>query len=100
MQFTEKQLRAIHTDGKSVLVSAAAGSGKTSVLAKRVARLVVDGCDIRNMLIMTFTNAAAAEMRQRISREIAACATEKKDVQMMQQAEFVSMADISTFPSF
>ena len=100
MQFTEKQLRAIHTDGKSVLVSAAAGSGKTSVLAKRVARLVVDGCDIRNMLIMTFTNAAAAEMRQRISREIAACATEKKDVQMMQQAEFVSMADISTFHSF
>ncbi len=98
MQFTEKQARAIGTDGTSVLVSAAAGSGKTSVLAKRVARLVVDGCDIRNMLIMTFTNAAAAEMRQRISREIFQAA--QNDVRLLQQAEFVSLADISTFHSF
>ena len=98
MQFTRKQQRAIGTDEKSVLVSAAAGSGKTSVLAKRVARLVLDGCDIRNMLIMTFTNAAAAEMRQRISREIAGAAG--SDARLCQQAEFVSLADISTFHSF
>ena len=55
MRLTDKQARAIKTQTKSVLVSAAAGSGKTSVLAKRVARLVEGGADIRTMLVMTFT---------------------------------------------
>lgn len=100
MKLTEKQARAVETQTKNVLVSAAAGSGKTSVLAKRVARLVLDGGDIRNMLVMTFTNAAAAEMRQRIAREIRSEAMQMEDKRLYEQAEFVAAADISTFHSF
>ncbi|MEG1859570.1 MAG: UvrD-helicase domain-containing protein, partial [Christensenellaceae bacterium] len=98
MKLTQKQQEAVDTQSKKVLISAAAGSGKTSVLAKRVARLVRDGVDIRNILVMTFTNAAAAEMKQRISREILTHAAESKRLQ--EQAEYVGLADISTFHSF
>ncbi len=100
MNLTEKQARAVTTDTKNVLVSAAAGSGKTSVLAKRVARLVLLGGDIRSMLVMTFTNAAAAEMRQRIARELRQEAARVQDKRLYEQAEFVAAADISTFHSF
>lgn len=100
MNLTEKQARAIATQTKNVLVSAAAGSGKTSVLAKRVARIVLSGGDIRSMLVMTFTNAAAAEMRQRIARELRQEASRLQDKRLYEQAEFVAAADISTFHSF
>ncbi len=100
MKLTEKQEKAIHTSAGSVLVSAAAGSGKTSVLAKRVARIVMDGEDVRNMLVMTFTNAAAAEMRQRIARELREEAARRREKRLYEQAEFVAVADISTFHSF
>ncbi|MEA4853757.1 MAG: UvrD-helicase domain-containing protein [Christensenella sp.] len=100
MRFTEKQDKAIHTQETSVLVSAAAGSGKTSVLSMRVAGLVAAGDDIRRMLVMTFTNAAAAEMRQRIAKEISRRAKETGDRRLSVQAELTSVADISTFHSF
>lgn len=100
MRLTDKQARAIKTQTKSVLVSAAAGSGKTSVLAKRVARLVEGGADIRTMLVMTFTNAAAAEMRQRIARELREEALRQGEKRLYEQAEFVAVSDISTFHSF
>ena len=100
MNLTEKQAKAIATETKNVLVSAAAGSGKTSVLAKRVARIVLSGGDIRSMLVMTFTNAAAAEMRQRIARELRQEAARRQDKRLYEQAEFVAAADISTFHSF
>ena len=61
VNLTEKQARAVETQTKNVLVSAAAGSGKTSVLAKRVVRIIENGGDVRSMLVMTFTNAAAAQ---------------------------------------
>lgn len=98
MNFTEKQKRAIQTSCKNVLVSAAAGSGKTSVLTQRIVRLILEGADIRSMLVMTFTRAAAAEMRQRITRQLRShAATDKR---IAQQAEFASASDISTFHSF
>ncbi len=100
MRYTEKQIRAIETDGGAVLVAAAAGSGKTSVLARRVARLVEEGADIRAMLVMTFTNAAAAEMKTRIARELASAAAERGDGRLMQQSELAGVADICTFHSF
>ncbi|MEG0382286.1 MAG: UvrD-helicase domain-containing protein [Christensenella sp.] len=100
MKLTEKQTRAIETQEGNVLVSAAAGSGKTSVLAKRVARIVAAGGDIRAMLVMTFTNAAASEMRRRIAREIKEEAERSGSRRLYEQAELVTAADISTFHSF
>jgi len=100
MKYTDRQQKAIYTQNGTVLVSAAAGSGKTSVLAKRIAVLVENGADIRRMLVMTFTNAAAAEMRRRISRGLYAEAVRTGERRMMEQAELVDSADISTFHSF
>lgn len=100
MQYTEKQRRAIETASGTVLVSAAAGSGKTSVLARRVARLVEQGADVREMLVMTFTNAAAAEMRLRIAKELYSASVTAQDRRLVEQSELAGAADICTFHSF
>ncbi len=69
--FTDEQLSAIQTTDKSVLVSAAAGSGKTAVLVERIIGIILDGkADVDEMLVVTFTNAAASEMRLRLARAI------------------------------
>ena len=71
VRFTEEQKRAIDTLDRSVLVSAAAGSGKTAVLVQRILNIILEGkANVDEMLIVTFTNAAAAEMRLRLAREI------------------------------
>ena len=74
ISFTEDQLKVIELHNCNVLVSAAAGSGKTAVLVERIARMVCDEehpVDIDRLLIVTFTNAAAQEMRERIGEAIA-----------------------------
>ena len=71
MNWTEQQLQAIEERGKNLLVAAAAGSGKTAVLVERIKRLILeDGCPIDRMLIVTFTNAAASEMKEKIRRAV------------------------------
>ena len=68
MKWTHQQLRAIESTGGTVLVSAAAGSGKTSVLVERVIRRITQGdnpCNIDRLLIVTFTRAAAAQVREK-----------------------------------
>lgn len=68
---TEDQKKAIEFDGKSILVSASAGSGKTEVLSKRIlSKILLKKSSIKNILAMTFTNAAAAEMKNRIAKAI------------------------------
>ncbi len=99
-KLTENQEKAVYTRGKSVLVSAAAGSGKTSVLARRVSALVEEGNDIRRMLIVTFTNAAAAEMRVRIAKELADRAEAVGDARLFAQSELATTADICTIHRF
>jgi len=66
MNFTEEQLQAIMEEGRNIIVSAGAGSGKTAVLSERVLRKVKDGIHVDELLILTFTNAAAKEMKERI----------------------------------
>ena len=67
MILTDDQQRAVNTMDKNLLVAAAAGSGKTKVLVERVKQLILKGnCDVDKLLVVTFTNAAAAEMRSRI----------------------------------
>jgi len=71
--FTAEQENAIKTTDKSVLVSAAAGSGKTSVLIERIIRIILEGkANVDEMLVVTFTNAAASEMRLRLAKAIRA----------------------------
>lgn len=73
MEFTEEQKKALDLSPRNRLVSAAAGSGKTAVLAKRILQLVknpANGIHINDLLVLTFTNAAAAEMKQRITEKL------------------------------
>lgn len=96
MDYTDIQKHAIYARGANMLVSAAAGSGKTSVLTTRIAQLIVEGADIRRMLVATFTNAAAAEMRTRIAKALAQHADDKR---LREQADLVFGANIGTFHS-
>ncbi|HAG68756.1 MAG TPA: hypothetical protein DCL38_02135, partial [Lachnospiraceae bacterium] len=69
ISFTKEQTDAIELKNRDLLVAAAAGSGKTAVLVERIIRRITDGeapADIDRLLIMTFTNAAAAQMREKI----------------------------------
>ena len=63
--WTAEQLRAINEDG-NLLVSAAAGAGKTAVMTERIARIIASGTDVSEILVVTFTNPAAAEMKQQV----------------------------------
>lgn len=100
---TDEQRLAIDTDG-NVLVAAAAGSGKTAVLVERVMRLLTDetapvGAD--ELLIVTFTNAAAAEMRTRIEKKLAAaCAEQPDNRRLREQRHLLPSAKICTIDSF
>ena len=72
MRFTDEQQKAIDIRGSSLLLSAAAGSGKTATLVERIIRLVQEGADVDSMLVVTFTRAAAAGMREKLSRALGA----------------------------
>ena len=102
--WTPEQRRGIETTGRSLLVSAAAGSGKTAVLAARCAHLVTDArppCDIDRLLVVTFTEAAAAEMRSRIVEAVRLRARRQpENVCFAAQAARIDAAQISTIHSF
>ena len=102
-KFTEEQLKAIETLDKSVLVSAAAGSGKTSVLIERIIRIILEGrANVDEMLVVTFTNAAASEMKLRLASAIRKRMEEHpEDVpRMKDQLARLYKAYISTIDSF
>ncbi|MDR0840895.1 MAG: UvrD-helicase domain-containing protein [Christensenellaceae bacterium] len=103
MQWTPAQRRAIEAGG-NLLVSAAAGSGKTAVLTERIARLVCEGCDIDALLVVTFTRAAAAEMKKRIAARLCALAEEAEDTalsaRLLHAAAGMGRANISTIDAF
>ena len=68
--WTDEQWQAIYEDGKNIIVSAGAGSGKTAVLTERVIRKLKDGIPVNRLLILTFTKAAAVETKDRIRKKI------------------------------
>ena len=104
ISFTEEQQKVIDTRDCNILVSAAAGSGKTAVLVERIIQMVCDEThpvDIDRLLIVTFTNAAAAEMRERIGAGISAKLEERPDSEHIQrQATLLHNAQITTIDSF
>ena len=99
MRFTPAQEAAIQAGNRELLVSAAAGSGKTAVLVERIVRLIVEcGASIDRMLIVTFTRAAAGEMRERLEARLNEAAA--GDSRLVRQADLVSTAQISTIHSY
>ena len=110
-EWTPQQQRAIEHIGGDLVVSAAAGSGKTAVLAERCARLVCEnvagGCGVEELLVLTFTEAAANEMRSRIAGAIrerlgrapAGISAERRNW-LERQAAMVERASISTLHAF
>ena len=101
---TPEQKRGIETTGRSLLVSAAAGSGKTAVLAERCAYLVTDAqprCDVDQLLVVTFTEAAAAEMKSRIERVLRKRRDARpNDDRLARQVALVERAHVSTLHGF
>lgn len=104
IQFTPDQQKVIDLHEKNILVSAAAGSGKTAVLVERIIQMVCNEAnqvDIDRLLIVTFTNAAAAEMRERISTGIAAMQEKFPESEHIErQAALLHNALITTIDSF
>lgn len=102
--FTPEQKQVIELHDCNILVSAAAGSGKTAVLAERIVQMVCrkeNPVDIDRLLIVTFTNAAASEMRERISQAILAKLNEDGENEHLQrQAALLHNAQITTIDSF
>ena len=102
--FTPEQQKVIELHHCNALVSAAAGSGKTAVLVERIIQTVCDEAhpvDIDRLLVVTFTNAAAAEMRERIARGISAKLEERPESEHIQkQAALLHNAQITTIDSF
>lgn len=103
MKWTEAQQQTIDTRDKNILVSAAAGSGKTAVLVERIKQLMLkDKVDIDRFLITTFTNAASAEMRERLEKAIneELKKTDSDKAFLKKQLMLMPNANISTFHTF
>ena len=104
VSFTPEQEKVIKLHNRNILVSAAAGSGKTAVLVERIVRMICDEehpVDIDRLLVVTFTNAAAAEMRERISLAISARMEQEPDNEHLQrQSTLLHNAQITTIDSF
>ena len=104
MNWTEEQQKVIDLRDCSMLVSAAAGSGKTAVLVERIIKKIIDPItpvDIDRLLVVTFTNAAAAEMRERVSNAIeAALEADPANRHLQKQLTLVHNARITTIDSF
>ena len=93
MAFTKEQMLAINADNSNIIVSAGAGSGKTAVLTERVIRKLKEGIDVDRLLVLTFTNEAANEMKNRIRESII-------KNKLSKQLDLLEQAYITTFDSF
>ena len=94
MAWTAEQQEAIDREGTNIIVSAGAGSGKTAVLTARVQRKLKAGVHVNELLVLTFTNAAAAEMKDRIRDTI------NSTPGLEEEANLIDGAYITTFDSF
>ena len=103
-KWTDQQSNAINARNRNVIVSAAAGSGKTAVLVERVIKLITDEnnpVDLDRLLVVTFTKPAAAEMKSRISKRLQAILkNDPANRNALRQMALISSAKISTIDSF
>ena len=92
-KFTEEQQLAIDMEGTNILVSAGAGSGKTAVLTERVLRKLKEGTHINELLILTFTNKAALEMKERVRKKL-------KENELIDELDLLDSSYITTFDAY
>ncbi len=103
VNWTEQQKQAIQARGSNVFVTASAGTGKTAVLSGRCVSLVSDaalGPDVLNMLVLTFTEAAAEQMHARIAQQLREAYQQTRDTRLLRQLVLLQGANISTIHSF
>ncbi len=103
VKWTEQQQKAIAARGGNVFVTASAGTGKTAVLSGRCVSIVSDpvlGPDVLNMLVLTFTEAAAEQMHARIARQLREAYQQTRDTRLLRQLVLLQGANISTIHSF
>ena len=94
MPFSEEQLNAINKRNKNIIVSAGAGSGKTAVLTERISKILEEGHTLDELLVLTFTNKAAAEMKERVRKKII------ENPKISKYKDEVDAANITTFDSY
>ena len=92
-KWTKEQEEAIYKSGSNIIVSAGAGSGKTAVLTERVIKKIENGIHINELLILTFTKAAASEMKERIRESL-------KKNNFIEELKLIDSAYITTFDSY
>ena len=95
MAWTKEQEQAIEKSGTNIIVSAGAGSGKTAVLTARTMRILNSNTHINELLILTFTKAAASEMKERIRKSIKKSISQneklKEDLELIDQAYITTL---------
>ena len=98
MGWTPQQQEAIEYRGKNILLAAAAGSGKTAVLVQRIIELIIkDNVSVNELLVLTFTDAAAGEMREKIKKAIYNALKEHPENKHLQKQKLlIHSANIST----
>lgn len=96
-KYTAAQQKVIDDRGHNLLVSASAGTGKTTVMIERIAQLLAGGVDVSEIVVVTFTNLAAAEMKNRLSQKLAG---QRGNSRAIEQLEKLDSANISTLHSF
>ena len=96
-QWTQDQQRVIASPSEKLICSAAAGSGKTAVMIERIVRLIREGADPFSFLVITFTNAAAAEMKEKIRKRLI---EERKDPVIAAAAEKAAVMEVCTIHAF
>ena len=96
MNWTKEQEEAIYRKGSNIIVSAGAGSGKTAVLTERTIQTLKSGVKIEQMIILTFTKAAAFSMKEKIKKRL----RKETDPHLKEQLKAIEQASICTFDSF
>ncbi len=99
--WTEEQKKAISSRGKELLIAAGAGSGKTSVLTQRILEKIIEGSDISDFLVVTFTSASATDMKEKLKKKLTdAYAEDPSNKHLSNQISKMPFAQISTMDSF
>lgn len=96
--WSDMQWQAIHDCGKNILVSAGAGSGKTAVLTQRIIEILKRGISLDRLIVLTFTKAAASEMKERVRKELEK--EVKVNYSLKESLDYLDQANIQTFDSF
>ena len=97
INWTDEQREVINSRNSNLLVSASAGSGKTAVMIERIASLIEENADVSEMVVVTFTNLAAAEMKERLAERLA---ENRQNPRVLEQLEKIDSASICTLHSF